>query len=300
LHLSPSPKECGVNASISIITTVRNGESFIPELVEAVLAQTVTDFEWIVIDDSSSDGSLDLLRRASEGDGRVRLSTSPCPGRGHALRHAVEVAAAPFFAICDVDDVPATWRLETHLKDLATVPDASVIGYRTLPLVIRQGEQIPDAANTILYLRRDASVKHRPRDARVELKKGMPFAHSSCVFRRDAVLRAGGYDSDRLGQYDYELIVRLAVLGEGVYRSDRLIGVNRYHDGQHYGSKGRRYQLGALAVRTSAVLHLPGPVLRSLPGLLYTAAPLLLPKPLLRWVRMRRLRQVKKRFGAYL
>lgn len=285
---------------ISLITTVRNGETFIPQLVEAVLAQTVSDFEWIVVDDGSSDGSMELLRRASERDGRVRLSTSPHPGRGHALRHAVALTDAPFFAICDIDDVPAPWRLETHLKDLATLPDASVIGYRTLPLVIRQGEPMPDAKRAIERLRRDAAVEHRPHDARIDLKKGMPFAHSSCVFRRDAVQKFGGYDSDRIGQYDYELLVRLAVKGEGVYRSDRLIGINRYHDGQHYGSMGRRYQFGALAVRTAAVLHLPGPILRALPGLLYTAAPLLLPLPLLRRVRLRRLQQVCDRLGADL
>lgn len=285
---------------ISLITTVRNGEPFIPQLVEAVLSQTVSDFEWIVVDDGSSDGSMDLLRRASERDGRVRLSTSPHPGRGHALRHAVALTDAPFFAICDIDDVPTPWRLETHLKDLATLTDASVIGYRTLPLVIRQGEQMPDAKRAIERLRQDETVEHRPRDARIDLKKGMPFAHSSCVFRRDAVLRAGGYDSDRIGQYDYELLVRLAVLGEGVYRSDRLIGINRYHDGQHYGSMGRRYQFGALAVRATAVLHVPGPVLRSLPGLLYTAAPLLLPQSLLRPLRRRRLQKVRVSLGSSL
>src|SRR5215217_5810545 len=66
--------------TISVLMSVYNGEAFVGQAVESILAQTFTDFEFLILDDGSKDASMDVLRPIAERDNRIKLTTRPNKG----------------------------------------------------------------------------------------------------------------------------------------------------------------------------------------------------------------------------
>ena len=111
---------------------VRNAARYVRSALSSVLSQRGVDLEVIVIDDGSTDGSADLVRRL--GDRRVRVVAGPCGGISVALNRGLEVATAEFVARCDADDLYPEDRLHRQATFLATNPEfAAVAGcYSTI------------------------------------------------------------------------------------------------------------------------------------------------------------------------
>lgn len=266
---------------ITLITTVRNGEPFLPHLIDSVRAQRLQDFEWVVIDDGSSDRSLILLKEASEIDHRMRVILNPQPGRGRALRLAVESSRSPYIAVCDADDLSYPWRLEWQWEDMERYGDAAAIGYSSkLGRSVDFNQELSPAeiiTAEVLAEQSECSAMRRMIVSNTHLKRGMPFTHSSSVLRREAVLDVGNYDVERVGQYDHSLLTRMAAAGMKVYLCQCTVGVRRLSSHQHFEVGSRRYRLASLHSHITAFQTIPGPSLPHLPHLVRTAAPLLLP-----------------------
>src|SRR5262245_38246298 len=98
---------------ISVMTVVYNGEAFVDRCYRNLLAQTTTDWEWIVVNDGSDDGTEELLRDIQKREPRMRLVSYPDNhGRGHARTVALEQASGEWVAVWDVDDLYFPNRLE--------------------------------------------------------------------------------------------------------------------------------------------------------------------------------------------
>src|SRR5215212_5856836 len=106
---------------ISVIIPMRNAETYVDAAVRSVLAQNGVDFEVIVIDDGSTDRSVEMVRRI--GDPRVRIIPGPKKGISAAFNTGLEVAAGEFLARCDADDLYAPDRLAWQAKFLADHPE---------------------------------------------------------------------------------------------------------------------------------------------------------------------------------
>lgn len=113
--------------AISIITTVRNRERFLEAAVRSVRTQTFTDFEHILFDDGSEDGSLPLARRLAAEDPRLRVIESHHLGVVRALKKAHEHARAPLIGWLDSDDLLVETALEETRDALARDPDAGLV-----------------------------------------------------------------------------------------------------------------------------------------------------------------------------
>ncbi len=91
---------------VSIITPVYNAAQWLPEMLATVQGQTLADWEHLVVDDGSTDGSLELLRAAAERDGRMRLLRTVHNGGPSAARNlALDAARGRFIAFLDADDL---------------------------------------------------------------------------------------------------------------------------------------------------------------------------------------------------
>jgi glycosyltransferase involved in cell wall biosynthesis len=115
--------------AISIITPVYNASAYLHETITSVLAQTVTDWEWILVDDGSKDGSLRICQGTTQ-DPRIRLLQHPgganhgqAASRNLAIRHAT----GPLLAFLDADDVWVPEKLERDLATFGAFPRAALI-----------------------------------------------------------------------------------------------------------------------------------------------------------------------------
>src|SRR5579885_1389542 len=105
--------------TISIITPVYNGAAFLPKTIRSVLAQTAKDWEWILVDDGSTDGSLDLCAEAARQDARIRVVSHPAgANRGQAASRnlAIRESSGDLLAFLDCDDL---WVPEKLARDVA-------------------------------------------------------------------------------------------------------------------------------------------------------------------------------------
>jgi glycosyltransferase involved in cell wall biosynthesis len=116
-----------MNPLISVILPVHNGEAFLSEAIQSVLGQTFTDFELIVINDGSTDGSAELLEQIR--DVRLRLlSSERNQGLVHALNWGVAEARGSWIARMDADDICSPDRFARQLAYLKKHPGIDVLG----------------------------------------------------------------------------------------------------------------------------------------------------------------------------
>ena len=200
------------NPLISVVMPVRNALPFLNESIRSILEQTLTEFEFVILNDASTDGSAELLREWSCRDRRIQLYESKQRlGLSGSSNAVVLKARAPIVARMDADDIAHPERLRQQWNIIERRPDVAVIG--TL-------------CNGI-----DASGREvRPRDRwRLVRRSGyIPFPHGSAMFRREVFDQVGGYDEAADGGEDQDLFSRMATCGRVLTLPDVLYSY-RYH-----------------------------------------------------------------------
>src|SRR5947207_6875965 len=98
--------------TVSVVMTVYNTRRYVAEAVESVLGQTFHDFEFIIIDDGSNDGSRGILNQFAARDPRIRLVSRPNTGIVAAANEGIGLARARYLARMDSDDVCLPRRFE--------------------------------------------------------------------------------------------------------------------------------------------------------------------------------------------
>jgi glycosyltransferase involved in cell wall biosynthesis len=115
-------------SQISVILPVYNAELYIDEAVNSILSQTFTDFELIIIDDGSTDGSSDLLSKLAALDGRIKLVSRENRGLIATLNEAISLANSDYIARMDADDIALPTRLAKQFEFLQANPKVAVLG----------------------------------------------------------------------------------------------------------------------------------------------------------------------------
>lgn len=182
---------------LSVAMAVHNGLPFLEESVRSILAQTLADFEFVIGDDGSTDGSTALLRTLAAEDPRIRLLRRDRPsGLAGSANWVVGETQAPLVAIMHADDRSYPDRLARQVAAMDAEPDAQLVG------VLYDG--IDDQGRRV-----------RPADWwRLSRRSPFaPFVHSSILFRRDAFDRVGGYRPEADYWEDLDLYFRIAALG---------------------------------------------------------------------------------------
>jgi glycosyltransferase involved in cell wall biosynthesis len=232
---------------ISIITTVYNGMPHLPETVDSVLGQTLDDFEYVIVDDGSVDGTPQYL--ASIEDDRVRVVSLPRSGRGVALNAGVRESTAELIAIIDADDVCSVRRLEMQYAWMRGHEDLDVI---SCVCTLEQGELNAHTSD------RDDVVPVQPR----QLIRRTPIAHSGVIMRREAIESVGGYDEARKNLFDYDLWLRLAAHGYRFGKVRLPLVYKRIHAGQNFerGKRLRYLVAGFLGRMKAAKMFAASPI----------------------------------------
>lgn len=182
--------------------SVYNASRYLREAVESILSQTFRDFEFIIIDDGSTDASPQLLREFAARDPRVRLSVRDNKGLTVTLNQALAQARGEFVARMDCDDVALPDRFQKQLDYLRSDPSLVCIGGHF--------ELIDDKGRLLTRLRPpsdDQAIQ------KLLLAGHTAISHPAAMMRREAVMRVGGYDPYFKTTQDLDLWLRLGEIG---------------------------------------------------------------------------------------
>ena len=182
---------------ISIIMPVYNGESFIQDAIESVFAQTVHDFELIVVDDGSTDATMAILE--TYGD-RLTVLRQQNSGHAAARNAAAKISRGQWIAMIDADDL---WHPEKLAHQLAVSGDVDLIYTAAL--------NFEDSSRVDHTTFADGNCHNG--DVFDHLLLDNFITHSSILMKRDAFLQAGGYDESLKTTCDWDLWLRMSASG---------------------------------------------------------------------------------------
>ncbi|MGE3306516.1 MAG: glycosyltransferase family 2 protein [Rhizobiaceae bacterium] len=233
-------------AALSVILPVRDGEKYIDAAIASIRAQTFGDFELLVIDDGSRDGTAAIVERHAAADPRIRLL--PNGGAGglvSALNFALSQAQAPLIARMDADDIAMPDRFERQMARMLAEPDLQVLGggYIEIDGDGREGPAVtpPQTHDEIVRV----------------LQRVNCIAHPTVLMRRPALEAVGGYREAYVRAEDYDLWLRLAEHGRLGNLPEPLI---RYRSG-HVPFRAKtfgRQVMSEIAARAAARLRASG------------------------------------------
>ena len=204
--------------AVTVLIPVYNAGPLLREAVDSILAQTFTDFECLVIDDGSTDGSMQAL--VSIDDPRLRIVRNPKNlGLIATLNRGLELARAPLLARMDQDDISHPDRLRRQVETLHSRPDLTLIG--------GWARMIGPEKQPVGFLQ----CPVEPADVLNSVLSGSPFVHP-CVMGRTAVFRElGGYPTNATHAEDYALWLEWLLKYDGANIPEYLLDY-RIHPGQ--------------------------------------------------------------------
>lgn len=203
---------------VSVLMTVFNGGSFLRSAVESILSQSYRDFQFVIINDGSTDGSRDYLDKVARTDERIRLFHQPNRGRVAALNKGLEEAATDFVALMDADDEAEPQRLEVQAAYLMDHRHIAAVG-SAITLI--------DATGAALRVQQ---YPQTPRSIRALLKSDSAFANSTVMMRRALAIGVGGYRTMFPLAQDYDLWLRLSEKYELANLPQPLVKYRTHHN----------------------------------------------------------------------
>ncbi len=164
---------------VSVVLSVYNGEKYLAEAIESILAQTMSEWELVIVDDGSTDSSPDIIKCYK--DSRIKVTTQKNRGLAPALNTGIFQAQGKYVARMDADDISLPQRLEKQVEFMEKYSFCSVLGSNAL---------IIDMKGKYLYT---SNVPVTGEEIISQLHTQSPFFHSSVIFRKDDFVQCGGY-----------------------------------------------------------------------------------------------------------
>lgn len=178
--------------------SVYNGEKFLREAVDSILAQTFTDFEFVIVNDGSKDATGEIL--ASYSDPRLRIFTIENRGLPAALNYGLERCTSDLVMRMDADDVAYPHRFAALLEDWEKAGRPEVFGSGA-DYINEDGIDLWSVSMPL----DDATIKTEICNANGK----MTIMHPTVLLRKEAVLACGAYDPNFKNGQDYELWLRM-------------------------------------------------------------------------------------------
>jgi glycosyltransferase involved in cell wall biosynthesis len=198
--------------ALSVIMSVYNGEAHLYPCVQSILQQDFTDFEFLILNDGSTDNSGTILQGLAEKDSRIRLIERENRGLVASLNELIAAAKSPLLARMDSDDIAMPSRFSTQIAYLAEYPEIGILGSNTHDI---------DEIGLIIGATDDYPLD--PIKARTLLKDGPPVCHPSVMMRTALVRKLGGYRPAFRHAEDYDLWLRASLHADIANLPQRLL-----------------------------------------------------------------------------
>ncbi|MCE9611248.1 MAG: glycosyltransferase [Chthoniobacter sp.] len=214
---------------VTVLMTMFNAEQHVRAAVSSILRQTFADFEFVIVDDGSSDAGLVIVENF--GDPRIRLiRNEKNKGQTACLNQGLALARGEFVARQDADDIALPERLARQVARLREDRELVLLGSQAW--VIDGAGRFEGTLNTPLGT---DSIEWA---ALFE----NPFIHASAMFRREAVVQLGGYDESFRICQDYDLWTRVAARCRTANLADRLVLYRHTHDSLSHRAEAAKHE----------------------------------------------------------
>ena len=188
---------------VSVVMPAYNAEPYIAEAIESILAQTLEDFEFIVVDDGSTDATAEIAARYAERDSRiVLLRNERNLNLPASINRGICSARGRYVARMDADD----WSYPQRLERQVALMEAN-------PVVVISGGAMEICGPSLTPIdRREYNLTDVT--VRARIFRYSPFSHPAVIFRTEAARAVGGYDDGLFAAEDYDFYFRIGRHGE--------------------------------------------------------------------------------------
>ena len=206
---------------VTVIMPVFNCEQYVQEAVTSIINQSFTNFEFLIIDDASTDGTVQLIKKFN--DPRIKLIEKPLnTGLTKSLNYGLSIAKGTYIARMDGDDISYPRRFEKQIAFLESHPEVVLCGTNY----------------TILGTNIDKNVPNLHEDIKVGLLEGSCIGHPTVMIRKSTLDQNGiTYNFEEEPAEDFNLWIRLLKFGK-LYNLPEVLLAYRVHE--HQVSKERR------------------------------------------------------------
>jgi glycosyltransferase involved in cell wall biosynthesis len=203
---------------ISVVMPFYNAQKYIALAIESILKQTFSDFELILINDASTDGSDEIVAKYLQDERIIYIKNNDNKGIVYNLNLGLKLAKADIIARMDGDDVSELNRFEKQFDFLQNNSDISVLG--SFVKIINSDGQIIDHRSKPLDWEK----------IRQQIIIYSPLVHPSVMFRKKEVLAVGGYREGYIYVEDIDLWYRLSYSGYKISNIPEFLLQYRFHE----------------------------------------------------------------------
>lgn len=189
---------------VSVLMPAFNAEKYIAGAIESVLGQTYNNIELLIIDDGSTDNTLNIIQDFAKSDDRIKMISHPNMGMGNSLNKAMTNTQNEWIIRMDADDVMIENRLERQIKFVEENPEIAVAS--CLVYYIDEGGQIIGRSSSDLKTKQNFEKYLRSNEL-------IGLHHPGVIMRRSIVQEVGGYRSQYWPADDLDLWNRIAEKG---------------------------------------------------------------------------------------
>lgn len=185
---------------ISVVMSVFNDEKYLKDSIESILNQSYNNFEFIIINDGSTDNSLSIIKDYSKNDKRIKMVKKQNSGLTKSLNIGLKLSKGEYIARIDGDDISHPLRFEKQIETFSKDTQLELIGTNCI-LIDENGLQI--GRNKYNYPASYNKIKS------VLLSGNSIFPHSSIMFKKSRIKRLGYYDEFFKKTQDFNLYLKL-------------------------------------------------------------------------------------------
>jgi hypothetical protein len=227
--------------SVTVLMPVYNGIAYLEAAIESIRRQTHRDFEFLIVDDGSTDGSGEILQRIAARDSRIRIIHGMHEGVASARNRGLAVARGTVVICMDADDIAKAERIERQLAYFAAHPAVAAVG-SALRLINKDGHPLAPPTKYPLTCE--------------EIRKSLLLGYCALgqptvAMHREAVLAVGGYRCPFDPADDFDLWLRLSERYALANLPDVLVDY-RWHGDNTTARRRREQALGAHIAKLAA------------------------------------------------
>lgn len=234
------------NPTVSVVMSVLNGERFLTEAIDSILRQTFDDFEFIIINDGSTDSTYSILKSYEKNDNRLIVVNQENRGLIEALNIGCSLARGELIARMDADDVALPDRFSRQVSVFQRNDKLCLLG-SGITVITADGRIIEDQC---------FPASHN--EIEIGFLNGMvSFCHPAVMMRKSAFTAVGGYRKALRDAEDYDLWLRMSEHGEVQNLSDLLLKYRR-HPAQVSIRNLRQQKISHLAAQAASICRKKG------------------------------------------
>jgi len=228
---------------VAVVTSVYNGEAYLEECINSILKQTLQNFEYIILNNGSTDRTPEILNRYT--DPRLQIIHQENLGISKSLNKGISLTKSNLIARLDADDYSSPDRLEKQITFMEQHPEIVFCGSRFKELI---GKRL--FTQKVRFIEKDE-------DIRKIVSCFNPFSHSTIVMRKKTFTKSGGYNNKFEYSQDYDLWVRMLNFGQAWILKEEL-GVARLTEQSTSNKNRRKQKLEVLQIRWNAFRQFGG------------------------------------------